>query len=133
MKTAATMVLGLISLAVLVCLALYYLLGVWPPDMLTRRATVLCSAESPTGGRFLVVQYWGHDFYTTQLEELAPDGMMRVRVIDGDDKKQKQCQVQILEDDEALVVSLADGSPPIRYQWNEKKFVMPAGRGRLRD
>jgi hypothetical protein len=134
MKTAGTMLLGAIVLVAAMWLGLCYYLGVWPLDMFTRKATVLCSAESPKGGRFLVAQYWnGYDFYTTQLEEFAPDGMMRVRVIDGDDRKQKQCQIQLLEEEETVVITLGDGSAPIRYEWNEKKFVMPPGRGRLRD
>ena len=133
-RIAGTILLGASVLFGSLWLVLRYALGVWPPDMFGRTTSVLCAAESPAGGRFLVTQYWnGYDFYTTQLEEFDPDGAMLVRVIDGDDRKQKQCQIRILEEERTAIVTLADGSVPIRYLWDEDRFVMPPGRQRLRD
>ena len=134
MRMVRTILLGASILLATVWLVVRYTLGVSPPDVFTGKGTVLCSAESPTGGRFLVTQHWnGYDFYTTQLEEFGPDGAMLVRVIDGDDRKQERCQIQTQEGEETAVVTLADGSGPIRYLWNEDRFVMPPGRQRLRD
>jgi hypothetical protein len=124
--------LGLAFVAIAWC-GLYYVLGVWPPDIGSRKASVLASAESVSGERFKVVQYWSwFDFYRTQVEDISPDGTVHVAVIDGDDRKQWPCAAQVIEPEKKLVIALSDHSPPIEYMWDKKWFVTPSGSVRVR-
>jgi hypothetical protein len=50
--------------------------------------SLLASAESISGERFKVVQFWGSDFYTARVEHINPDGTVHIAVIDGDDRQQ---------------------------------------------
>ena len=128
--------LGLATVAIVWCGAwcgLYYILGVWPPDIGFREASVLASADSVSGERFKVVQYWSwFDFYRTQVEDISPDGTVHVAVIDGDDRKQWPCAAQVIEPEKKLVIALSDHSPPIEYMWDKKWFVTPSGSERVR-
>jgi hypothetical protein len=104
-------------------------------DIFSRKATVLATAESQTGERFIIAQYWLHEdlSYTTQLEQFSPDGTLRIAVIDGDDVEQSPCSVQVVEAEKKLIIRLTDGSSPIEYRWDQKWFVLPPGRERVRD
>lgn len=111
---------------------LYYCLGVWIPDI-GGKVSLLASAESTTGERFKVVQFWGSDFYTTQVEHISPDGTVNVAVIDSDDRKQWPCSARVIEAEKKLVIVLSDGSSPIEYLWDRKWFVTLPGWQRVRE
>ena len=114
--------------------ALYHFLGVWPPDIGSSKVAVLTSAESASGERFRVVQFWnGYDFYTTQVEHTAAGGKQHVAVIDGDDRKQWRCSSRVMEAERKFVITLSDGSPPIEYLWDTKWFVTLPGWGGVRE
>ena len=122
-----------VAVVALVWVGLYYCLGVWPPDIGSTKASLLASAESVTGERFKVVQFWGSDFYMMRLEHISPDGTEHIAVIDGDDKKQWSCSAQVIEPEKKLVVRFSDGSPPIEYLWEKKWFATLPGWQRIRE
>lgn len=113
--------------------ALYYALGVWLPDIASGKETLLASAESVTGERFKVVQFWSYDFYTTQVEQVSPDGTINVAVIDCDDRKQWPSSSWVSEAEKKFVINLSDGSPPVEYLWEKKWFVTLPGWVRVRE
>ena len=114
-------------------LGLYYILGIWPSDIGRTRPLLLASAQSASGERFKVVQYWSWlDWYRTQVEDTSPDGKLDVAVIDGDDRKQWPCSAKVVESNKKLVITLSDHSPPIEYIWDKKWFVTPPGSARAR-
>ena len=113
--------------------ALCYIVGVWPPDIGSRKPALLATAESVSGERFKIVQFWnGVDFYTTQVEDIRPDGTVHIAVIDGDDRKQWPCSAKVIEAEKKLLITLSDRSPPIEYMWDKKLFVTLPGWQRVR-
>jgi hypothetical protein len=107
--------------------------GVWLPD-LAGHVTDLCSAESQSGEKFRVTQFWGDDFYTIRFDHLSPDGSSKTQVIECDAMKHwRSCSMQLAEGDKKLVIDLHDGHALIDYRWAEKRFILPPGRQRLRD
>ena len=140
-STSAALIPPQVSRALILCLVsgtalwcgLYYGVGVWPPDIGSGKRAVLASAESASGERFKVVQFWnGVDFYTTQVEHVSPDGIVDIAVIDGDDRKQWPCSAKVIESEKKLVITLSDRSPPIEYMWDKKWFVNLPGWKRVR-
>lgn len=105
---------------------------IWPPDIFSGKANVLATGESESRMRFKVVQFWSWDFYTTQLEQINPNGTVDKAVIDCDDNKQWSCSLQIVESESKLIITLGDGSPPIEYSWERKWFILPPGQHRAR-
>ena len=108
--------------------ALVYGLHVWPPDIVSGRATVLASVQSQSGERFKLVQFWGVDFYTTQLEHIRPDGSVKITQIDGDDEKRWKYSAELIEADKTLAVSFPDKPLTTNYRWDLQRFVAPVGR-----
>ncbi len=106
--------------------------GVWLPDI-GGRVSELCTAESGSGDKFRVTQFWGDDFYTIRFDHQSSDGSSHTQVIEGDAMKHwRRCAMRMDERDKALFIDLHDGYPLIHYRWAEKKFVMPPGWQRLR-
>jgi hypothetical protein len=103
---------------------------VWLPEIGSGKVSVLATAESANGERFRVVQFWnGYDFYTTQLEHIDAAGATKVAVIDGDDKKQWSCSLEIVEAEKKVIVTIPSGSKRLReYQWERKLFITPLAK-----
>lgn len=120
------------AVLVLITGGLAWFPGIWLPD-LAGGVSELCSAESSTGDKFKITQFWGDDFYTTRLEHWSPDGSSHTHVLDGDARKQWFCAMQLNETEKRLTIDLRDGHELIDYLWAEKKFIVPPGRQRLRD
>jgi hypothetical protein len=127
-KTIIAMLLA--AGTILVAFICYF---IWPPDILSRRAILLASAESTDGERFKIVQFWSYDFYTTRIEQISPDGSVNIAVVDCDDIKQWSCRVQVVEEEKKLIIAIPAGSEPFEYNWEKKWFVLPPGQQRLRD
>ncbi len=131
MKTAARSVVWVLAagaaFAAFWCW-LVYGLHVWPPDIVSGRETVLASVQSQSGERFKLVQFWGIDFYTTQLEHIRPDGSVKITQIDGDDDKRWKYSAELIEADKTLVVSFPDKPLTTNYRWDVQRFVAPVGR-----
>jgi hypothetical protein len=126
-----SLLIGLAALVLITgCLAWFP--GVWLPDM-AGGVSELCSAESSTGDKFKITQFWGNDFYTTRFDHWSPDGSSLTYVLEGDARKQWSCSMQLNEPDQRLIIDLHDGHELIDYRWAEKRFIMPPGRQRLRD
>lgn len=124
-----------VAVAAFVVVALWFCLrgiGVWPPDIVSGKGTLLASAESESGERFKIVQFWGIDFYTTQLEHIRPDGLIRKSVIDADDDKRWKCSAEVVEAEKTVVVSFPERPLITNYRWDLHRFVAPAGREPLR-
>ena len=100
--------------------------GVWPPDIFTGRTVVLSAATSQDGHRFQVVQYWNYsDFYTTELEDLAPNGELTIAQIDSDDKKQWSCKLQVIAAEQKVLVSFPTEPEVWDYRWDIGYIVAP--------
>ena len=120
-----------IGLAVILCVSCcsYFF---WLPD-LAGKVNLLAAARSQSGEQFKIVQFWGDDLYTTRLEQIGPDGKTTTAVIEGDATKLWSCSIRVREQENKLLIVLGDGSPPIEYRWDERRFVLPPGRERVRD
>lgn len=95
-------------LTVLVVLfGLIVAIGVWPPDLFSSDVRTLATAQKD-GHRFRLVQYWGSDFYTTELLHTYPDGTRSTYLIDGDDHKHWSAGLCIAAKGHSTVVSFAD-------------------------
>ena len=102
---------------------------VWLPDVFLPRAHVLAAASSGDGHRFQVVQYWnGSDFYTTEVEDLRPDGQLAVAQIDWDDNKHWSGTIQVVESDKKLVITFPRDSRVFEYRWDLGVIVAPYDR-----
>lgn len=117
----------LLSVCLLLGAAIWpFLWGVWPPDIFTGRAVVLSSARSQDGHEFQVVQYWNYsDFYTTEIEDLAPNGELTIAQIDSDDKKQWSCALQVIEAERKVLVSFPTEGDIWDYRWDIGYIVAP--------
>lgn len=128
MKPRTRRTLHFVLIVVLVgligCLNYY----IWFPDIVRGQTTLLASAESQSGDQFKVVQFWGPDFYTTQLEHIGPDGTTNVAMIDWDDTKQWSCSISLIEGEKKLVISFSSERQVFEYRWDLGYFVLPAGR-----
>ena len=125
MKTAGAILLSFSLLAAVVWFAPQWL-GVWPPDVASPRVHVLATAASSAGDRFQVVQYWNRgDFYTTELEHLAPDGSFTVQQIDWDDDKRWASEIRVSDQDGKAYVTFPRRSTIWEYDWHLKAFVAP--------
>jgi hypothetical protein len=105
---------------------------IWLPD-LNGKVNLLAAATSQSGEQFKVVQFWGADLYTTRLEQISPDGKATTAVIEGDALKLWSCSIRVVETEKKLIILLGDGTPPIEYRWDNRWFVLPPGRKRVRD
>ena len=98
----------------------------WPPDIISPRVHVLASAASLAGDRFQVVQYWNRgDFYTTELEHLAPDGIFSVQQINWDDGKQWLSRIRVSEHDKRAFVTFPGDARTWEHDWAARAFVAP--------
>lgn len=131
MASAKKIVLGVILL-LLTMVGAFVCYFVWPPDIFGK-VTVLASAQSQSGEQFKIVQFWGADFYTTQLEQVSPDGTQRTTVIDGDDKKQWSCSVNVIDSENKLIIAIPAGSEPFEYRWDQTVIPLPLRRKQLHD
>ena len=92
-------------------------IGVWLPDMFSSRARTLASTKLADGTDFRVVQYWGSDFYTTELWHTTSDGQQHVEVLDGDDCKSWHVPLSVDSQNRTVSVTLCgDREKTIRWE-----------------
>jgi uncharacterized protein YndB with AHSA1/START domain len=93
------------------------------------RAHVLATASSLDGHQFQVVQYWnGSDFYTTEVEDLRPDGQLAVAQIDWDDNKHWSGAIRVVNPEQKLVITFPRDSRVFEYRWDIAAIVAPYDR-----
>lgn len=122
---------GIIGAIVLALGALFAWISqyVWIPDVISPRAAVLASGTAQSGHRFQVVQYWnGVDFYTTELEDMNPNGQLTVAQIDWDDTKQWSCTMKVVEAEKKVVVTFPSEPEVWEYRWDLGYIVAPRDR-----
>jgi hypothetical protein len=119
MKRNRVIIGGLIA-----ALAVALLCGivVWPFDIVTGRVGQLASLEV-AGERFHIVQFWGADFYTDQLEHTTAEGIITRHEIDGDDMKRWSCHVKVIEPERKLVITFPGDSRYFEYHWDTRRLT----------
>ncbi len=93
----------------------------WPVDIITGRVNQLASLEFG-GERFRVIQFWGPDSYTDQLEHISADGRTTRHEIDGDDMKRWSCHVSLVEPERKLTITFPGDSRYFEYYWDTRRL-----------
>jgi hypothetical protein len=102
---------GVFAVVLSAVLLLPLMVGVWIPDVINAPVNVLAVQRSRAGETFRVIQYWNHvDFYTTELEYIGTNGLVKRLVLDGDDAKSWRVPLYIDQKGRA-VVTLGGGRP----------------------
>jgi hypothetical protein len=100
----ALIVVGILAALLLLPL----LIGIWPPDVFTGRRVLVSEGLCADGTKVEVVQYWGGDFYMTEMHITAPGGGPKdVRVLDVDDDKEWSLPISIDERKREIRVTLS--------------------------
>jgi hypothetical protein len=109
-----------ILLSLFVVLAAVFLLplwaGAWLPDVFSGRTYTLAVTKLADGSDFRIVQYWGGDFYTTELWITFPDGRRECQVLDGDDSKSWHLPMAVDPASRTVSVTLS-GNRPKTIKW----------------
>jgi|SRR3954468_13075278 len=89
------------------------MIGIWVPDVIAAPRNVLAEERRENGESVRVIQYWNRcDFYSTELEYGATNGVLTKCLLDGDDSKSWRVRVSV--------------------DWDGKKARVTLGGGRLR-
>jgi hypothetical protein len=91
-------------------------IGAWLPDVFSGRAHTLASTKLADGTDFRVTQYWGGDFYTTDLWITLPDGRRDRQVLDGDDSKSWHVPVVVDPANRTVSITLS-GNRQKKIKW----------------
>ncbi len=93
-------------------------IGIWVPDVLYAKRHVIAHAETLSGHKFDVIQYWNRcDFYNTELIHTDPDGKEETHVLDGDDSKSWGVPISVDEKKRQVTVVLGGNRPKIVDYW----------------
>lgn len=86
------------------------------PELFGRRRTIAWQ-KMADGHAFRVVQHWnGIDFYTTELQHIAPSGDVKTYVVDGDDERRTSATLIVNARKRTADIKLVDST--VHWYWS---------------